>query len=200
MRLLEWFVTRAQLVLLAAVGLIALSVAASRAFAADFARRLSISRQNGAPQAHEKTNMIQNAATMDFPPEASPVRPIRILLAEDEAINRLFVSTVLGARGFQLTAVANGAEALRAVRESEFDLVLMDVGMPQLDGRDAAARIRRFERETNRRRTPILALTGYSAGSDVDDFFAAGMDDLVSKPIDELVLFAKIAEWANRRV
>ncbi|WP_455382151.1 two-component regulator propeller domain-containing protein [Salinispira pacifica] len=129
-----------------------------------------------------------------------PTRTVRILVAEDEGINRLFITTILSGRGFEVRSVGNGADAAALAASEEFDLILMDIGMPVMGGLDAAARIRKSESEKTRRRTPILALTAYAYQSDIESCYAAGMDDFISKPLDESLLFEKIAEWtANER-
>lgn len=131
--------------------------------------------------------------------EVRPAGTVRILVAEDEGINRLFITSILRAKGYEVISVTNGAEAVRRAAAEEFDLVLMDIGMPVLGGLDAAAQIRAAEASTGRPRTPILALTAYAYKSDIDSCFDAGMDDFISKPIDEALLFDKITEWAGRR-
>ncbi len=124
---------------------------------------------------------------------------VRILVAEDEGINRLFITSILRSKGFKVSAVGNGAEAASLAASEHFDLVLMDIGMPVLGGLEATARIRSEEFTSGRSRTPILALTAYAYKSDIDTCFEAGMDDFISKPLDEALLFEKIAEWTDHR-
>jgi len=105
----------------------------------------------------------------------------RILLAEDNDINALLATTLLQAVGYEVTRVENGAEAVEAVRNSLFDLILMDVQMPVLDGLQATRGIR--ELSSPSARTPIMAMTANAMIADRAVCLAAGMDEFVSKPI-----------------
>ena len=124
---------------------------------------------------------------------------IRILLAEDEAINRLFMQSILKNRGFLVESASNGEETVQAFKSGTFDLVFMDLGMPILGGLAAAKEIRRFEEKNSKERTPIIALTAYAYKSDIDGCFEAGMDDFISKPVNEVLLFRKIREWTKKK-
>ncbi|GAG45059.1 unnamed protein product, partial [marine sediment metagenome] len=95
--------------------------------------------------------------------EASPEGParLRILLAEDNVVNQKLIETLLGKEGHSVVVVGNGHKAVEAVKNDSFDLVLMDVHMPVLDGLKATAQIREHERETDRR-VPIIAMTAHS--------------------------------------
>jgi CheY-like chemotaxis protein len=109
--------------------------------------------------------------------------PLQILLAEDNTVNQMVMTRLLSKRGHKVTVVGNGAQAVEAVRERSFDLVLMDVQMPELDGLQATRRIRAMESTTQRGRVRIVALTAHALKSDRDECLAAGMDDYLSKPI-----------------
>jgi two-component system, sensor histidine kinase and response regulator len=116
----------------------------------------------------------------------------RILLAEDNPVNRLVAVRLLEKRGFRVTAVADGFAAVAAWERETFDVVLMDVQMPGMDGLEATAAIR--VRESVRgARTPIIALTAHAMRGDEERCLAAGMDAYVSKPLDPSRLFAAIA-------
>lgn len=128
---------------------------------------------------------------------AEEVQKARILVAEDEAINRLFIESVLKMRGYHVTLAVNGQEALEHYKSGPFDLVCLDLGMPILGGLAAAAEIRAYEKENGLGRTPIIALTGYAYQKDIEGCFEAGMDDFMSKPINETLLFKKIEEWTT---
>ncbi len=118
-------------------------------------------------------------------------RGLKILLAEDSAINQKLVIAMLRREGHQVVCVSNGKEAVEAVKSGTFDIVLMDVQMPELDGLAAASAIRDFEK-TLGRHTPILALTAHSLPEDREKCLSAGMDGHVSKPINAAVLLASI--------
>ena len=123
--------------------------------------------------------------------ETAPDR-LRILAAEDNPTNQLVLKTLLGQAGFSLTLVEDGAAAVEKWEQSDWDLILMDVRMPVLDGPSAAAAIRTREAATGRTRTPILAVTANVMPHQVNEYRAAGMDGLVSKPIVVSALFEAI--------
>jgi CheY-like chemotaxis protein len=119
-------------------------------------------------------------------------RPRRILLAEDNLINQEVISAMLKSRGHSVTMVADGASAVDIVESgTSFDLVLMDVQMPGVDGLHATAAIRRMERN-ERSSLPIVGLTANAMAEDVERCLAAGMNGHVAKPIDWPTLFAAI--------
>jgi PAS domain S-box-containing protein len=114
---------------------------------------------------------------------AAPPRPaLRILLAEDNLVNQRLALRLLEREGHQVTVAANGRAALARLEEGPFDLVLMDVQMPEMDGLEATAAIRERERATGRH-VPILALTAHAMKGDRERCLAAGMDGYLSKPI-----------------
>ncbi len=116
------------------------------------------------------------------PAAATGPRPLRILLAEDNEVNQELVAQMLKRRGHTLTLAGNGREAVAAFDAALFDIVLMDVQMPEMDGFAATAAIRERERATGGR-TPIVALTAHAMKGDRERCLAAGMDDYVSKPL-----------------
>ena len=118
-------------------------------------------------------------------------RSLRVLVAEDNAVNRKLVTALLGKRGLTAVTVVNGREAVAAVANDVFDLVLMDVQMPVMDGLEATAAIRKLEALTGTR-VPIIALTAHAMKGDREICLAAGMDGYLSKPINPKELFALI--------
>jgi signal transduction histidine kinase/DNA-binding response OmpR family regulator len=118
-------------------------------------------------------------------------RSMRILVAEDNAVNRLLVTALLTKRGYTVITAVNGREALAAVTRDAFDLVLMDVQMPEMDGLEATAAIRKLEAATGAH-VPIIALTAHAMKGDREICLAAGMDEYLSKPIDAEQLFALV--------
>jgi signal transduction histidine kinase/CheY-like chemotaxis protein len=114
---------------------------------------------------------------------------LRILLAEDNAVNQRVAVGLLEKRGHQVCVAANGAEALEALRRHRFDLVLMDIQMPVMDGVETVTRIRELERSCGSH-LPVIALTAHAMKEDEAHCIAAGMDGYVSKPINPDELFA----------
>jgi len=127
------------------------------------------------------------------PAEPEAKRPPRILLAEDNAINQRIATIMLQKLGCQVQAVPNGLEALRAVCAGQYDLVVMDCMMPEMDGFEATREIRKAE--GGERRTPIVALTANAMAGDREQCLNAGMDDYLSKPIKLEEIQAVLAKW-----
>jgi len=125
---------------------------------------------------------------------AAPGERLSILVAEDNPTNQLVLRSLLVGAGVDLEVVEDGSLALEAWRRRAFDLILMDINMPVMDGVSAARAIRAEERAGGRLRTPIIALTANAMDHQRHDYLAAGLDAHVSKPIDLTVLFAAIAD------
>jgi signal transduction histidine kinase/AmiR/NasT family two-component response regulator len=119
-------------------------------------------------------------------------RPLRILLADDHETNRQVVGLILEGLGVELVGVENGAEAVEAFRADRFDLVLMDMQMPVMDGLGAIAVIRAHERDTGAAPTPILVLSANTLPEHVEAAQAVGADGHVAKPITPQVLLTAI--------
>lgn len=117
----------------------------------------------------------------------------RVLVVEDNAVNRALAQRLLQKRGFQVTLASNGMEALSATRGAEFDLILMDLQMPEMDGFAATAEIRKRESAAGKH-TPIIALTAHALKEDRERCLAAGMDAYVTKPIRPDELFRAMHE------
>jgi PAS domain S-box-containing protein len=119
--------------------------------------------------------------------------PLRILLAEDSLANQKLACGLLRKWGHEVTVANNGREAVAAVARQKFDLVLMDVQMPELDGLEATAEIRRQE-ERGQRHLPIIAMTAHALKGDRERCLSAGMDNYVSKPVRPRQLLKAMAE------
>jgi len=119
-------------------------------------------------------------------------KPVRLLAAEDNAMNAKVLRAILGQAGIVPVIVGNGAEAVEAWQTSHWDVILMDVQMPVMDGPTATRIIRERERAQHRPPTPIIALTANAMTHQVDEYLCSGMDEFVSKPIDVRRLFAAI--------
>ena len=120
-------------------------------------------------------------------------RSARILIAEDNIVNQRIAGGLLTRRGHVVTIVGNGREALDALRREPFDLVLMDVQMPDMDGFEATAAIRQWERDTGAR-IRIVAMTAHAMTGDRERCLAAGMDGYLSKPIDQRTLYDAVEQ------
>ena len=130
------------------------------------------------------------------PADPRPLAPVvraatslRILLAEDNVINRALAAGILEKRGHSLAHAANGREAVETAARETFDLIFMDVQMPEMDGLEATRCIRQAEHATGRH-TPIVAMTAHAMTGDRERCLAAGMDDYLSKPLQKTALLA----------
>lgn len=128
------------------------------------------------------------------PPPAADQRPqVRLLVAEDNRANQLVIDTLLRQVGITPVIVPNGRAAVAAWEERPWDLILMDVQMPEMDGPTATSIIRRRELDSGQARTPILALTANAMDHQLSEYRQAGMDGLVAKPIEIDKLFSAIS-------
>jgi signal transduction histidine kinase/CheY-like chemotaxis protein/HPt (histidine-containing phosphotransfer) domain-containing protein len=120
----------------------------------------------------------------------------RVLLAEDNPVNQEVATSMLESLGCQVTVASNGVAAVAAVERTAFDVVLMDVQMPEMDGLGATAAIRERETRTSGH-VPIIALTANAFAQDRENCLAAGMDDYLAKPFAVDQLHAKLARWLS---
>jgi CheY-like chemotaxis protein len=121
---------------------------------------------------------------------------LKVLVADDVEVNRMLASALLERQGHRVTLVSDGQEAITAFGDNTFDIVLMDVQMPVVDGLQAARAIRLME-PTDGRQVPIIALTAYAAGEDRDKCLAAGMDDYLAKPFKAAELDAILQQYCG---
>ena len=139
------------------------------------------------------SRVIHEAAVEEVPAAAPPGRHLRVLLAEDSVVNQKLAVYLLEKWGHQVTVANNGREAVAWVRAEKFDLVLMDVQMPEMDGLEATAAIRRMEQGEGRR-LPVVAMTAHAMVGDRERCLESGMDDYLSKPIRARELLAVIEQ------
>ena len=122
---------------------------------------------------------------------------LNVLLAEDNPVNQQLAQRMLVKAGHRVTAANDGWEAIEALQQEDFDLVLMDIQMPNLDGLAATALIRAGEHEVKQPTVPIVALTAHAMKGDRERFLAAGMDAYISKPINSVELFRIISQFSS---
>jgi len=119
---------------------------------------------------------------------------IRVLVADDNAVNLKLAVRLLEKFGVHADGVANGLEVIESLEMIPYDLILMDVQMPELDGIEATKRIRSGRTKVSDKNVPIIAMTARSMKGDEDQCIAAGMNDYIPKPVDAKVLFNKIEQ------
>jgi signal transduction histidine kinase/CheY-like chemotaxis protein len=124
--------------------------------------------------------------------------PLRVLVAEDNQVNQLLVTTILAKAGMRAEVAANGVEAVQAVHQRHFDVILMDMQMPEMDGLEATRRIRQLG--ALGRSVPIIAMTANAMQEDRRRCLEAGMNDFVAKPIDSAELLRKVAAHCRAEI
>jgi PAS domain S-box-containing protein len=158
------------------------------------ARKLLDGKTDGEDQSDETSAPVETAI--------QPAEGLRILMAEDNRINVLLATKLLTNMGHRVDTVGDGKEALEALARAPYDLVLMDVHMPEMDGLEATRRIRRAESSTRSKRgrpayrTPIVALTANAMEGDRQVCLDAGMDDFLTKPLDPEALRAILKRYS----
>jgi len=124
-------------------------------------------------------------------------RGARLLLAEDNAMNQEIILAMLEDTGYEVSVVETGRRALEALEEQQFDAVLMDCQMPEMDGLEATRRLRKRETASGARRLPVIALTANAVQGDRERCLEAGMDDYLSKPLGRESLLAALESWTR---
>ena len=165
----------------------------SRGSTFHFTAQFGLARQmeeGGPTDGTSLQNMVAAVGTMEA--TRTPGRMLNILLAEDNPVNQRVAMRLLEKRGHRVTVASTGRATLEAVERENFDLILMDVQMPDLDGIEATALIREREKKTGAY-TPIVALTAYTMKGDRERCLAAGMDTYINKPI-EAAKFIQVVE------
>ncbi len=131
------------------------------------------------PEGEERGQQLASSPEKLLPEELR-----RVLVAEDDPVSRLVISSFLTKHGVSVVEASNGRQALDALRSGDFDLLLLDVQMPLLDGVEVARAIRKGEAGTDTTGLPIVAMTAYAMEGDREKFLKAGMDDYLAKPVD----------------
>ena len=126
-------------------------------------------------------------------------RLVRLLAAEDNPVNQKVLQAIVEPMDVELSLVGDGAQAVEAWKGGEFDVILMDIQMPVMDGIAAARAIRKAERDEGRPRTPILALTANALTHQVEEYMAAGMDGHVAKPIEITKLYDALSRVLSQQ-
>jgi CheY-like chemotaxis protein/HPt (histidine-containing phosphotransfer) domain-containing protein len=127
------------------------------------------------------------------------LKGMKVLVADDEYINNELASEILTERGLVVTLAANGEEAVAEFKRYNFDLVLMDMVMPVMDGYEAVREIRKYEMQGNGGHTAIIAMTGYSGEEVQQECLESGFDGYIAKPIIWKVMFNEIARVLSER-
>jgi signal transduction histidine kinase len=165
-----------------------LGLALCRRYAAFMGGDLSVESIEGAGSTFTFSIPLQRIAAQSHKPDVDQALDstprLRVLAAEDNPTNQMIVKAMLEPLDVELTVVGDGRQAVDACRLAAFDLILMDIQMPEMDGVAATRAIRRAEARGRRARTPIVALTANVMREQVESYLAAGMDDVVAKPID----------------
>jgi hypothetical protein len=139
-----------------------------------------------------------NRAVPKKPSDAVATDCIKVLIVDDEPLNRKLLMRLLASSGWELTEAADGAEALKKYHDGAFDLILLDVQLPEVDGLDVVRQIRSAEIGAERR-TPVVALTAYALAGDRERCLDAGMDDYLAKPFKEDGFYEALLRNAPRQ-
>jgi len=155
----------------------------------------AVSPASAEPAPRDQPSLAQpDAAEVTVAP--APARGARVLLVDDNEVNLMIATEMLGSAGLHVTAVEDGEQAVQRVRDEPFDLVLMDMQMPVMDGLQATRAIRRMP---GRARLPIIAMTANALPADRQRCLDAGMDDVLTKPIEPERLVEAVTRWSGRR-
>ncbi len=122
-------------------------------------------------------------------------RQLSLLLAEDDLISRRLIRILIEKLGHKVNVVENGKKAFDAFKEGQYDIVLMDIQMPLMDGLECTRKIREYEKSNNLPQVAIIAVTAHAMIGDKEKCLNAGMDDYLTKPIEEKVLLNKINKF-----
>ncbi|MDR2826156.1 MAG: response regulator, partial [Deltaproteobacteria bacterium] len=145
-----------------------------------------------------KAKVGQNKSTKDSP-EQNQGRSLRILLVDDVEINQTVTTEMLESLGHSVDTAENGAVAIAALKEKDYDAVLMDCQMPVMDGYTATRKLRDPQTATRNPKIPVIALTAHALAGDREKCLDAGMDDYISKPVDLITMKNVLNLWGAKR-
>jgi len=128
-------------------------------------------------------------------PSTEALRGLRVLVAEDNKINQMIMKELLSSVSIDVKLADNGIKVLEQLQEDRFDIILMDIQMPEMDGLTAAAQIRSDSRYAS---LPILAMTAHSSAEHLAESFKAGMNDHLTKPVEVEQLYSALLKWSKR--
>lgn len=165
----------------------------SRGSTFNFTLVMSLPKGGAQEESARRRALHQEAGAVEAGEPEPPARVLRVLLAEDNLVNQKLAVALLRKKGWEASVVGNGREAVDAVKAEPFDLVLMDVQMPEMDGYDATASIRAGEMGTGAH-IPIIAMTAHAMKGDRERCIEAGMDGYVTKPVKASELYEAILE------
>ncbi|MDQ1088215.1 MULTISPECIES: response regulator [unclassified Siphonobacter] len=120
----------------------------------------------------------------------------RVLIAEDSSVIQNLAKKILEFQNFEITSVKNGEQVLQLLEKENYDVVLLDINMPVMDGMECARQIRKLP-DANKAKTPILAITGNARNYSPEEFKSAGFDDILIKPLNFDALVAKVREYTG---
>jgi signal transduction histidine kinase/CheY-like chemotaxis protein len=158
---------------------------------AELNRAIAAALQSASPS---RTGLRPVTSPPPAPADVPATRPLRVLVAEDNPVNQRVITRMLEKLGHSMVVTDDGAKAVAAFDRERFDVVLMDVQMPEMDGFEATAVIRRREAGTGRR-TPVVAMTAHAMKGDRERCLAGGMDEYVSKPVQRAEV-VRVLAWA----
>jgi CheY-like chemotaxis protein len=154
------------------------------------------SLREGNPLVERLGSQLSTSALVTNQTVLKRVKKLHVLLAEDNAVNQKVASRFLEKEGHHVTLASDGRQALAALDRENFDVVLMDVQMPEMDGFEATAIIRAGERDTGKR-LPIIAMTAHAMKGDRERCLAAGMDSYIAKPITASELIELLEKFSD---
>jgi hypothetical protein len=137
----------------------------------------------GLPRPETRPELWPSAQAMPAAAEAAPARHLRVLVAEDNRTNQLVFSKLVKDVAIDLTFADNGRQAVAACANTRPDIVFMDISMPEMDGKEATARIRAMEAAEDGPRLPVVAVTAHAMTGDAEDILSVGVDHYLTKPL-----------------
>ncbi|MBD3616084.1 MAG: response regulator [Gracilimonas sp.] len=160
----------------------------------EFWFEVSLKKVKGENESNPAPQSLLESSPTD---EATEKIPFKILMVEDNSSNKTLTRKMLEKSGMKVTSVENGLKAIDAIKNDSFDLVLMDIYMPEMDGIEATKTIRELDEGTGKH-TPIIALSASVMPEDKEIIFKAGVDDFIGKPVKAKHLVGKVVKWAKK--